>query len=357
MSYYPSPSKPRPVKDGGIRVQAARGDIGEQWWSRKWVEALERLTVSSRLERGRRYARKGQVARLEVTSEGASAKVQGSRPKPYDVTIRLRPLGLRDWARVLDALAARASFSAALLSGQVPHDIDDAFRASGKSLFPTDDKDLLTDCSCPDWENPCKHVAAVHYVLAESFDRDPFLLFTLRGRSRDALLEALRARRGAAPMAKRPPTRRRSGKTDEPERPFWGPEGHVPAVPLKMAAPVDEASLLKALGLPPVWTSSRADPHGIVEVYRRTTDWGLRLAFGDRDDEPADLGRLLGARVVGPEGRMRVAAHEWYVGRELAGKTLDVFQVGEDRLFARLPDGSRRRLRPPTRLEQMPPEG
>lgn len=355
--WYPAPSKPRPVKGGGIRVEAARGDIGEQWWSRKWVEALERLAVSSRLERGKRYARKGQVAKLEVTTEGARAKVQGSRPKPYDVSIRLRTFGAKDWERILDALAERARFAASLLAGEVPHDIDEAFQASGQSLFPQGEKDLVTDCSCPDWENPCKHVSAVHYVLAEAFDRDAFLLFTLRGRSREELLDSLRARRGGTRAAKgASPKGRRTGP-QEPERPFWGHGGRTVPLLVKIAQPAEEATLLKALGLPPVWTSSKADAHGIVEAYRRGTDWGLRLAYGDQDDQPANPGRRIATRIVNRAGRVRAVAHEWYVGRELAGKPVEILEAGEGRLFARLQDGSFRRLRPPTRMEQMPPEG
>jgi uncharacterized Zn finger protein len=78
----------------------------------------------------------------------------------------------------------------------MPHDIDEAFAAAGVSLFPGDARELVSSCSCPDWSNPCKHVAAVYYLLAEAFDDDPFLIFAWRGRGKDTILGDLRALRG-----------------------------------------------------------------------------------------------------------------------------------------------------------------
>ncbi len=358
---FPPPSRPRPVKGGGVRVRAARGDIGSKWWSRKWVQALERFAVSSRLERGRRYARAGQVAKLDITTDGVKSKVQGSRARPYGVTIRLRALDAKEWGLVLDAMGARARFAASLLAGDVPHDIEEAFQQSGRSLFPSGENDLSTDCSCPDWENPCKHVAAVHYVLAEAFDADPFLLFTLRGRTREELLGALRARR-VEPDASPTPV----GIVQEPvavaaperQRPFWGNSGSGAApISVSIAAPSEEASLLRALGLPPVWTSSQADPHGVVEVYRRATDWGLKLAFGEDDERPPVPGRRVATRTVASDGRVNSRGYDWYVGRDAAGGKVDLLEGVKGRLFARLSDGSMRRLQRPAVFEQMPPEG
>ena len=128
-----------------------------------------------------------------------SASVTGSRPEPYRVTLALRPLSDAVWERALAAMAAKARFAAALLSGEMPREIDRAFAAAKASLFPTRPTDLRAECSCPDEANPCKHIAAVHYVLAEAFDRDPFLLFELRGRSREAVMAQLQAVRDAAP--------------------------------------------------------------------------------------------------------------------------------------------------------------
>jgi uncharacterized Zn finger protein len=130
---------------------------------------------------------------------GATAQVQGSRPQPYQVRVGVPAFGKAEWAAVAQALADDASYAAALLNGEMPRDIERVFEAVGLSLFPATDRDLAMDCSCPDYAVPCKHLAAVCYVLAERFDADPFQILALRGRHRDALLEELRSRRSAAP--------------------------------------------------------------------------------------------------------------------------------------------------------------
>ena len=198
-------SGPLPV-DSGLRARSRRGDIGETWWSRRFIAILESFGFGSRLERGRNYARRGQVMDLEVAKGVVDARVQGSRPKPYRVRLGVQPLSERDWARAERAMAGKAVFAAKLLAGEMPREIEDAFAESSLSLFPTSAGQLASSCSCPDWASPCKHVAAVFYLLAETFDRDPFLVFTWRGRTREELLERLgRLRRGrAAPAAPAP---------------------------------------------------------------------------------------------------------------------------------------------------------
>jgi uncharacterized Zn finger protein len=191
---YP-PSRPLPV-DGGLRARSRRGRIGQQWWSTRFIDGLESMGVGGRLTRGKRYARAGQVMELRIEAGSAVALVQGSRPRPYRVRIGLTAFGKADWARVEQALADDAWYAAKLLAGEMPADIEDAFAAAGLALFPTGVRDLSLDCSCPDHEVPCKHLAATLYLLAESFDDDPFAVLALRGRSRDELLADLGARRG-----------------------------------------------------------------------------------------------------------------------------------------------------------------
>ncbi len=187
---------PIPVPDG-IRARSRRGAIGETWWSKRFVAALDTYytTTAARLSRGRSYARAGQVVRMDLLPGRVSAVVQGSRAKPYDVDIRVRRLTVAEWRRVEAAMAARAVFLARLLSGEMPNEIEEAFDAAGVRLFPSRKGDLRTSCSCPDTANPCKHIAAVYYLLAESFDGDPFLIFAWRGRSRGQLTAELRALR------------------------------------------------------------------------------------------------------------------------------------------------------------------
>jgi uncharacterized Zn finger protein len=194
------PSRPRKV-EGGIQIASTRGPVARTWWSQRFLTVLEQLGVGGRLSRGRAYARAGQIVSLDVAAGGAVAQVQGSRPRPYAVRIGIPAFGKQEWGAVAQALADDASYAAALLNGEMPREIEDVFTTVGLSLFPTDARDLAMDCSCPDYAVPCKHLAAVFYVLAERFDADPFQILALRGRDRETLLEDLRARRAAATPA------------------------------------------------------------------------------------------------------------------------------------------------------------
>jgi uncharacterized Zn finger protein len=175
--------------DGGIAVRAKRGRIGEQWWSRRFVDVLEQICDGGRLARGRAYARKGQVIDFTLRPGTVTGRVQGSRPQPYEVKIGLEAFDETQWTAVTEALGAQALYRAALLAGEMPHEIIELFAAHELPLFP-DRLDIR--CSCPDWSVPCKHGSAVLYVLAEAFDDDPFLVLAWRGRDREQLLAALR---------------------------------------------------------------------------------------------------------------------------------------------------------------------
>ncbi|MGH3396169.1 MAG: SWIM zinc finger family protein [Streptosporangiaceae bacterium] len=199
-SWYPPPSRPRPVSDG-LRARTARGPIAQTWWSGRFVTVLEDIGLGNRLQRGRSYARKGQVISLDVDAGAVTARVQGSRARPYKVRIGIAAFGKPEWAKLERALAASAWYSAKLLAGEMPEDIEEVFETQGLSLFPTAAQEISMDCSCPDWEVPCKHIAAVFYLLAESFDDDPFTILAWRGRDREDLLANLEAARGDGPPA------------------------------------------------------------------------------------------------------------------------------------------------------------
>ncbi len=180
----------KPIRvEGGIKARSARGSIGEQWWSRRFIDILEGICDGGRLARGRSYARKGQVLSLDLRPGVVVARVQGSRPTPYKVKIKIQAYGDRAWTALQEALASQALYRAKLLAGEMPPEIVTVFDSLGLPLFPAE---LDMDCSCPDWGFPCKHLSAVLYLLAEAFDEDPFLVLAWRGRSRDDLLDTLR---------------------------------------------------------------------------------------------------------------------------------------------------------------------
>jgi uncharacterized Zn finger protein len=198
--------------EGGIKARSKRGDIGSSWWSRRFIDALERLEIGTRLAKGRSYARAGQVLDLEVAAGSVAATVQGSRPRPYRVSVELSPIWPTLWEKVERILAGQVIYSAKLLAGDMPEDLEQVFTELGLSLFPRTLEELTMECTCPDWSVPCKHVAAALYLLAEAFDQDPFLILAWRGRDRRTLLNNVRALRApdsstvdAAPVKRRSP--------------------------------------------------------------------------------------------------------------------------------------------------------
>ena len=197
MSWYPPTPKRRP--GSGPWRAAGKRPFGATWWGRAWVDALEHRARldPNRLPRGRTYARTGAVSDLEVRAGEVVAAVQGSRAKPYKVTVRVRTYSAKEWARALEALASEVGRLAALIDGEMPPAVADDLSAAGIDLLPVAGE-VQPRCTCPDWADPCKHAAAVCYLVADTLDADPFLLFLLRGRDRDALLAGLRARRVAA---------------------------------------------------------------------------------------------------------------------------------------------------------------
>jgi uncharacterized Zn finger protein len=245
------PSKPREVKDG-IRAQSRGTRFASSWWGKRWLETLNGFGWDNRLQRGRSYARQGQVVDLAHGPGGVSAKVQGSRPSPYRVQIKLQPLTDSQWDQAVAALEERPLFVGQLLAGEMPAEIDEIFAGAKAALFPQQSRDLEMSCSCPDWAVPCKHLAAVYYLLAEWLDRDPFLLFELRGRDREALLAALRERQGADEEAEAAPV-----EADEPLAVdgFWG-DGAVELDAGSEAPPPVPQAILRALGDPPGWSEA-----------------------------------------------------------------------------------------------------
>jgi uncharacterized Zn finger protein len=194
--WFPAePARPLAV-EGGLKARSTRGAIGQSWWSGRFIAVLEAIIVGGRLERGRNYARRGQVISLDVTAGMVSALVQGSRVQPYRVRVGLEAFGAAQWDAAERALSGSAWYSAKLLAGEMPEDIEDVFAELGLALFPASAGELAMYCSCPDWEVPCKHIAAVFYLLAEAFDEDPFSILAWRGRAREELLAGLHAARG-----------------------------------------------------------------------------------------------------------------------------------------------------------------
>jgi uncharacterized Zn finger protein len=268
FNYWYEPANPKEVR-GGIKAQSKRGAFTSKWWGKRWIETLESFNIGARLARGRTYARKGQVTSLEISKGKVIARVQGTSANPYRISIEFKTFTAKDWQQIIEKLAEQPLFSAQLLGNEMPEEIETVFNQMHLPLFPEKHRDLTTECSCPDWSNPCKHIAAVLYLMAEAFDRDAFLIFTLRGMPRDEFLKALQA----IGANKKPEA---AEFTSEPEplpvdpNDFWGDEvrdlsGFAAPLPVKL-----HAALPKRLGSLSFWRSEKGFINQLEILYANT---------------------------------------------------------------------------------------
>lgn len=279
--YYP-PSKPIAAK-GGIKARSKRGAFATSWWGRRWLEVLEALNLGGRLQRGRTYARKGQVLDIAIEPGSVSAEVQGSRPKPYRISIGVHQLKENETKRLAAELAKSPYFLAKLMTREMPQDIETLFLAARVSLFPARASELHTDCSCPDWSNPCKHIAAVYYLLGEEFDRDPFLIFRLRGLDTTALLADIGASETepeAQPDAQPEANARVLARGAVSPESFW--EGSRPEVDLTASTVSDRtaAPLLSRLGNLPFWRGEQPLLDTLEPAHAAAANAALQILAG-----------------------------------------------------------------------------
>jgi uncharacterized Zn finger protein len=266
-----APAKPIKV-EGGLTTRSRRGAIGESWWSKRFLDAIESTMAGGRSTRGRSYARGGQVLELTVSAGRFTALVQGTRRTPYRVEVAMRAADDDEWGRVVTALAGQAGYAARLLAGEIPHELEDVFAAQGVPLLPSRTSRLATDCTCPDWANPCKHVGAVCYLVAEEFDRDPFTLLAWRGRSREQLLGALRELRvgeGSAAAEQLPVPTASSSPLSECLLGYWKAGPELAGVRIRPEADEAAGAVLRQL------------PRGVLEVRGRDVADLLEPAYAE----------------------------------------------------------------------------
>ncbi|MDQ2802353.1 MAG: SWIM zinc finger family protein [Pseudomonadota bacterium] len=269
-----APSRPRDVR-GGIKARSKRGAFAETWWGQRWLAALESLDVGGRLQRGRSYARRGQVLDLTIAAGAVTARVQGSRPRPYSVSIGINTIAGTTRDKIGRALAGSLQIAAGLMAGEMPPEIEQACADAGLSLFPRRADQLVTRCSCPDWSNPCKHVAAVYYLLAEEFDRDPFLLFRLRGLEREDIVRLLEAVPATSVEQADPDDGHAEPLPTDPSV-FWQgtPIPYDAVTPPAVAAP-----LARRLGAFPFWRGEEDFLDALVRTYQAATTRAIEICL------------------------------------------------------------------------------
>jgi uncharacterized Zn finger protein len=329
-------NQPREDRRSAAGPRRRRG-FGLTWWGEAWVTALEQRARldPNRLPRGRSYARGGTVGELAIGPGEVRAAVQGRRVRPYQVRVRVRVLDAAEWDRVLDAIAAQIGHAAALLDGELLPEVADDVRGAGTDLLPGPGE-LQPRCSCPDWADPCKHAAAVCYLVAGALDADPFSLLLLRGRRREEVLAALRARRRSAgatapPAGPSPPAADPGVDAREAYRRALAP---LPAPPLPPQRPGQPAVL-------PVDPSPGAGlrPEGLAALAADAAARAFQLATGSGDgglslDLEADLARRAAGLLGTGRGLAELAAAAGMPSRELLGWAVTWQRAGRGGLDA-----------------------
>ena len=178
----------------GIRAQESRTGSGRSWWAKRWTEILEGMGLGGRLGRGKNYATTGQVVSMAIEDNRLVARVQGTRPDPYEVTVSFRTPAGAARANIVAKLRAEPMLVARLLVDDLPTEVETFFLDEGLTLFPGGKLgpgryDMTTGCSCPDYANPCKHTSAVLLILGEAISRRPMTLLELRGISLEDLID------------------------------------------------------------------------------------------------------------------------------------------------------------------------
>jgi len=322
---------------------AGQAAPGHTWWGRAWVDALEQRARldPNRLPRGRDYARSGSVGELVLAPGEIRAQVQGRKSVPYEVRIRVRRLADDEWDQVLEAISAQLGHAAAMLDGELPPEVAADVAAAGLDLLPGAGE-VGPRCSCPDEADPCKHSAAVCYLVADALDVDPFAVLLLRGRTRGEVLAGLRARRrdaraGAGPgreagalpgaAAGTPVGRAGTAILDDgvdarsalAATPAPGP---IPVPPMPPARPGHPAALPVD---PPSWRAGLREDLLALAADAAARAWQLAVGL-DADaglglDADADLARRA-ARTLGTPAFTPLATSSGVDGRELARRGL-----------------------------------
>jgi uncharacterized Zn finger protein len=270
----------------------AKSEFGRSWWSQRFVSAIEQFMDSGRLSRGRSYARGNKVKSFTIKNGTVKAQVRGSvnpyfgvyKEPTYNITIEFSEISEANWTAVIAFIASKAGFLSKLMMNEIPENIEEAFATLGMHLLPSNRQDLTTKCSCPDYSNPCKHIAGVYFLVGAELDRDPYLLFELRGMPREKFQKALEA----TPLGKSL-AQELTGKNIEPQpiasyypnptpqpikvndvRSFWMGSKRLPkTIDLPTASPVAGILVKKQGDFPEFWKSDASFLEVMQDFYDR----------------------------------------------------------------------------------------
>ena len=174
--YYPRKKAKKKAKTSTQRVK-----FGQTWWGEQWLNALTNIDYDNRLPRGRAYAGNGSVLETKISVNSIKAKVEGSSPRPYSISITVPLFTQEQKANLVSGIKKNPFILFKLLNREMPQELHRLALDQRIKLFPSTWKDFIMDCSCPDWAVPCKHLAAVIYVISREIDANPFLVMQLHG--------------------------------------------------------------------------------------------------------------------------------------------------------------------------------
>ncbi|MBE9126718.1 MULTISPECIES: SWIM zinc finger family protein [unclassified Coleofasciculus] len=259
------------------------------WWVQRWNDLLNSYRFKKRLERARKYAKEGNILGIDFKGPQVLARVQGTAPEPYEVSLSIDPFTDEDWGYVVDTMAQQALYSAQLLAGEMPEDIEKVFTANGLSLFPFTLSDIHSRCSCPDPQNPCKHIGAVYYQLGDRFSEDPFVLFQLRGRTKEQILDDLRRLRSTeVGKQKSKGTQEQGSRGEEGAKSaampldiegFWQYNEPLDPSLVVIAPPADNHTVLDVLGTIPLTEANTRLIQYFREVYQTVSQQAVMAAL------------------------------------------------------------------------------
>jgi uncharacterized Zn finger protein len=263
------------------------------WWGDRFIKALESFTDDRRLQRGRAYASGGKVLSFAIDKNHITAQVRGSinpyfgvyKEPTYNISIEITPITKTGWKEAIHKLSSKASIISRLLINEVPENIEDTFSEFGLHLLPHSRQDFKTKCSCPDYANPCKHIAGVYYLVASQLDHNPFLLFELRGLSKTELQTQL----AQTPLGKvlsqelnieEMPVKastsfytqlqKKSVVTQPSAREFWLGTKRLPqTIDVPTAGGVSAILIKKQGDFPPFWQKDNSFIAAMEELYQR----------------------------------------------------------------------------------------
>ena len=192
-------------KNNNIKPIVISGNkIAKTWWGIAWIRNLERYAdYSNRIGRGRSYVRHGAVLDLQINAGNITALVQGSRAKPYKVSISIKTLPRAVWGNIISTCEGQLGSLSELIEGKFPKSLEELFTAKDRGLFPSPGQ-ISFNCSCPDWASMCKHVAAVLYGVGARLDEDPSLFFLLRNIEVEKLISSAVAQKSEKLLKKKP---------------------------------------------------------------------------------------------------------------------------------------------------------